>query len=85
MRLPVEIVDQIMANLIEKKDLAAAALVSRACNRSATPLLYRDIEIEDSLDYNDMRTIATRGVQKRASLPQMTSLVSTLNRYIRTP
>ncbi|PWW76722.1 hypothetical protein C7212DRAFT_357711 [Tuber magnatum] len=79
MRLPVEIVDQIMANLVEKRDLAAAALVSQACHRSATPLLYRDIEIEDSLDYNDTRTMPTRVAQKRVSLPQMTSVVSTLH------
>ncbi|KAG0641478.1 hypothetical protein HOY80DRAFT_1039016 [Tuber brumale] len=79
MRLPVEIVDQIMANLVEKKDLAAAALVSRSCYRSATPLLYRDIEIEDSLDHNDTRTIPTNGVQKRANLPQMSSMVSALH------
>ncbi|RPB02661.1 hypothetical protein L873DRAFT_425561 [Choiromyces venosus 120613-1] len=79
MKLPVEIVDQIMANLVEKKDLAAAALVSRACHRSATPLLYRDIVIEDVLDNNDTRELPTRGVQKRGSLPQMTSLISTLH------
>ncbi|KAG0131947.1 hypothetical protein HOY82DRAFT_313715 [Tuber indicum] len=79
MRLPVEIVDQIMANLVEKKDLAAAALVSRSCHRSAMPILYRDIEIEDFLDHNDTRTIPTSRVQKRASLPQMSSMVSALH------
>ncbi|CUS15366.1 unnamed protein product [Tuber aestivum] len=79
MRLPVEIVDQIMANLLERKDLAAAALVSRACHRSATPLLYRDIEIEDSLYHNDTRIMPARGARKRTSLPQMASVVSTLH------
>ena len=42
--VPVEIIHVILEQLVDRRDLHAAALTSRVFNASATPLLYRTLD-----------------------------------------
>lgn len=74
MHLPVEILNQVAKNLVRKSDMAAAALVNWEWYSSFTLVLYKHVEITEPRNWWRVKE------EEELDLPQMTALISALNR-----
>ena len=73
MYLPVEILGQVANSLVEKSDMAAAALVNWEWYSAFTPVLYQHIKVTESISWQATEV-------EEVDLSQMAGLISALNR-----